>query len=365
MNRQQRYNLFVSHIARQFPATPAVEGSKLYCRRHAGVLASAGFGYSTEFDFRIELDTGYEQCSGYYIPDRQMIAQRLIQDLGYPESSLDGLVRIFELASTNFSDVGFRADFYDDLRGPRHLFVGSRERVNPAIFKRLITESIDDEDRPTRKRFWQFVRDDNPADYFDYAFKVPQDFPSSYHLQRTIRFSVVAAYDLDMGGDQEASFFGTNRQVAFRGSVRLRPSGRRGWHFPTCRLEDVPFRDERNEAELAGEPYAFPGEGLDDAAFEAGRMASWEKDPIPADKVHSLDWLAGYVMRGENCNASGHMSTGLVDRALVQAIDYAESLQLFDPLRIAIEGCRHLASTRNTRQLEEAIAEELDRRQPY
>lgn len=52
MNRQQRYNLFVSHIARQFPATPAVEGSKLYCRRHAGVLASAGFGYSTEFDFR-------------------------------------------------------------------------------------------------------------------------------------------------------------------------------------------------------------------------------------------------------------------------------------------------------------------------
>lgn len=363
MSTRKRYDLFVSYIAQQFAKKTAISGSKLYCSRHAEILASAGFGYPNQHTFLIALEKRVERCVGYYIPDSQMIKQCMIQGLGYPESSLNELLSIFVQASTNYSDVGFRADFFDDLQGAPQLIGGSRDRANHVDLKNRIIDAIDDEDRHTRKHFWKFVSDENPADYFDYDLRAPKDFPRNYHLGRTINFPLVAMYDLDMKADEEASHYGYNRQLSFRGSVRIKPSGRRGWRFPTCRLDDLPFRDERNDAERAKELFVFPGETLDDDDFEAGRWAAWEKESIPDDKLHSLDWLAGYAMHGENCNAGGHMSNGLVDRALAEAIAYAESLELFDPLRIAIEGCRHLVSTRTTRQLEGAIAEELDRRQ--
>lgn len=365
MNTRDRYKLFVRQIAVQFQPKFVDKSDKLYCPRHAGILASAGFGYPNEHSYLNALKNDAERCVGFYIPDSKMIARCMIEQLGYPESSLDELVRIFVQASTNFEDVGFRADFLDDLQGPPVRIGRSRDRANHVDLMRWIEHAIDDEDRYVRKHFWKYVSDKNPADYFDYDIQAPKEFPSLHHLGRTLKFPIIAVYDLDMRADEEASHYGINRQLAFRGSVLLKPSGRRGWRYPTCRLDDVPFRDERNEAERALEPFVFPGEAVNEDEFEAGRLAAWESKPIPEERLNSLDWLAGYVMRGPNCNASGHMSTGLVDRAFSQAIAYAEALGLFDPLRIAIAGCRQLVSTRSTRQLEAAIAEELDRRQQY
>lgn len=363
MNTHNRYRLFVRQIAVQFKPKSVGRTDKLYCDRHAGILASAGFGYPDEHSFHVALKKDVERCSGFYIPDSQMIARCMIEKHGYPQDALNELVRIFELASVNFLDVGFFADFYDDLQGPPVRIGSSRKRANHVDLMTRIEHALDDEDRYIRKHFWNYVSNENPADYFDYRIQAPKDFPSFHHLGRTLRFPLTVNYDLDMKADEEASHYGFNRQLAFRGSVLLKPSGRRGWRFPTCRLDDLPFRDERTEAERALEPFVFPGEPVDEDELEAGRWAAWEKQPIPEGKRDSLDWLAGYVMRGPDCNASGHMSTGQVDKAISQAIAYAEALDLFDPIRIAVAGCRQLVSTRSTRQLEAAIAEERGLRQ--
>ncbi len=362
MNAQQRFKLLVSHLRKLLSDDPTISKLGQFSPRHAEILAAAGFGYRSEFDYLRAAKNKVEHCVGYYIPDSQMIAQRMVTDLQYPEQLLQVLVWLFERAGTNDPAIQCRMDYDDDLAGPRQRISGSNDYANRERLKSAFIGALDEEDRPLRRWFWKYIRDDNPEDHFSYELKVPRDFPSSHHLGRTISFPLIVSYDLDLGADAEASFFKYNRQLAFSGSVRIVPSGRRGWRYPTVKLNQTPLRDQRTAAERQKEPYVQPGEDLDDDEFEAGREAARNSAPIPVAKIDSLAWLAGYVMRLGDGLALGHMSTGQAFKAFHLALANAESLDIFDPLRVAAEGCRHLASTRCSRQLEEAIADEIAER---
>lgn len=363
MSAQQRFKLLVSHLKELLSKHPTISKLNNFSPRHAETLAAAGFGYSSEHDYLRAVRNNVEHCVGFYIPDSQMIARRMVNDLHYPQQLLQELIWLFERAGTNDPAIQCRMDYVDDLIGPRQRINGSKDYANREMLKRAFINALDDEDRPMRRWFWRYVRDDNPEDHFSYELNVPQDFPNSYHLGRTINFPLKVSYDLDLGADTEASFFNYNRQLAFNGNLRITPSGRRGWRYPTFKLNEAPVRDQRSDAELRKEPYVQPGEDLDDDEFEAGRDAARHKAPIPSEKIDSLAWLAGYVMRWKDGMAGGHMSTGRAFDAFHKALANAESLDLFDPLLIAAEGCRHLASTRCSRQLEEAIADEIAARQ--
>lgn len=366
MSAQTRFKLLVTHLTKLLRDDPTISKLENFSPRHAETLAAAGFGYRSQFDYLRAAKNHVEHCVGYYIPDSQTIAQRMVNDLQYPEQLLPVLVRLFERAGTNDPAIQCRMDYDDDLVGPRKLISGTKDHANRERLKSAFIDALDnDEHRPLRRWFWEYIRDDNPEDHFTYELNVPRDFPSSYHLGRTISFPLTVSYDLDLGADQEASFFKYNRQLAFSGSARIVPSGLRGWRYPTFKLNETPTYDQRTDAERDKKPYVQPGEDLDDDEFEAGRAAGRMCAEIPVEKNGSLAWMAGYVLNWKDGLAWGHMSTGQSHKAFHLALDTAESLDLLElePLRVAAEGCRHLASTRCSRQLEDAIADEIAERQ--
>src|SRR5690606_18833179 len=129
-----------------------------------------------EFDYLRAAKNKVEHCVGYYIPDSQMIAQRMVTDLQYPEQLLQVLVGLFERAGTNDPAIQCRIDYDDDLTGPRQRISGSNDYANRERLKSAFIDALDEEDRPLRRWFWKYIRDDNPEDHFSYELNVPRDF---------------------------------------------------------------------------------------------------------------------------------------------------------------------------------------------
>jgi hypothetical protein len=282
--------------------------------------------------------------------------------LGYSDALAAKCAHLFVQAVSN-GNGSTRADLAEDLQGERLRVNGS----NRLAYNALMEENLKDDLLRDESLLWPVLaqhgipHDGETEDNLEVSVDLPPDFPALRHLGNTLDVPVTAAYDLDQGEDQEALFYGNNRRLAFRGTLRLRPSGVRGWAYPTLRIDPAPFLDHRTEAEMQGNYQTYDWPAIDKDEFEDGYTAGRAGiDPVP---YASFDWLAGWVMVANGANATGHMSTGQVDRALAEALANAltlDALRPADALRLAAQACRSCASTRTRRALEELIQEQTD-----
>jgi hypothetical protein len=214
--------------------------------RHAEHLAAAGFGFPSMHAYLAAEKAGSERCSGYYIPDSAMIAARMTE-LGYPPAVVGKCLEVFVQAVTNDPYGAARADVIDDLQGERMRLPGSNKLANHVMLMRHLKDGILREESSLWTTLARFGigNDSETEDNLTYSIELPPDFPSHYHLEQIVDVPFVMIYVLHQGEDQEALFDRTNRQLGFRGSLRLKPSGKRGWTYPTIRMEETPFVDHR------------------------------------------------------------------------------------------------------------------------
>ncbi|NVD97728.1 hypothetical protein [Massilia sp. BJB1822] len=361
-----RISNILSRLTNLFEETIRLRGNPedktQFHSRHAEHLVAAGFGFPNWHGYLTAVTAKSERCCGYYLPDTRMIISRM-SDLGYSGPIAARCPDLFAQAVTN-GDGSTRAEFAEDLEGERLRVSGSqRLAYNSLMHQNLTHDVLDNEDR-----LWSVLarfgieHDREAEDNLEISIDMPPDFPSLHHLGQTVDLPITAVYDLDQGSDQEALFHGDNRQLGFRGNLRLKPSGKRGWAYPTLKMNSEPFVDGRNAAEIQGNFQAYDWPDIDKQKFDDG-YAAGRAGMTPAPQA-SFDWLAGWVMVANGANATGHMSTGLVDKALAEAMANASTLDTFSPkdvLELAAQACRSCASTRNRRSLEEIIQEQVDR----
>jgi hypothetical protein len=329
--------------------------------RHAEHLAAAGFGYVDLHSYLVAVDKGIERCTGYYIPDTSMIRSRM-PALGYPTEVLQELELTFVPAATS-GDGATRADLYDDLRGPRELVGGANVFANYAMLTRCLEEDVMREDG----RLWSVLESYGIA--YDYetedntrcTIELPRDFPSLHDLQQTVDARLVVRYDLEQGEDEEALFFNTNRMLEWRGTARLKPSGKRGWSYPTIKLDPTPTIDDRTSQERLGEFASYEYPDFDQQLFDdGGSAASAGSQVLPGMEPA---YLAGWILNAYGANGTGHMSTGQLHKAFYGALVNAEDLVFWSKrqqFELAADACRFLASRRVVRDLEELIEESRD-----
>lgn len=334
--------------------------------RHAEHLVGAGFGYPNFHAYLTASKAGFERCSGYYIPDSAMIESRMIE-LGYPPEVARKCVDVFAQGVSNGGGFA-RADMIDDLQGERQFIQNSGELMNHAMMVQNLEYDIMREESSVWATLAKhgIPHDSETEDNLTCAIELSQDFPSFQHLNRTIDVPFVARYDLEQGADPEALFYKTNRRLEFRGNLRLQPSGKRGWAYPTIRLEDTPFVDHRTPEERLGEYAAYPTPDIDERQFDDG-VAAGRHDTFPPSEA-SFDFLAGWIMTANGVNSTGHMSTGLIDRAFFGALANANALTgvgSSEAFHLASQACRYLASTRVRGALEELIQEHSEDAQDW
>lgn len=352
MKSKDRRSRVTTYLNQALSKDPEISRHSSWNKRLGEVVAAAGFGHKSTFDFHQA-----ERCVGQYIPDRSAIQQHIVE-LGFDAHLTERFLRYFTDALFSVSH-DCRADLVDDLDGPPEMLY--TQRVNGLRMREWIDFWIDDEQLHSRKIFRSFILDDNPEHHlFRYDYQLPVNFPSRVHLNTQLNIRVIARYDLDGGEDPLAFARNQNRQLALAGTMILKPSGPRGWAYPTIRYEELPIRDDRNEYERNMQPNPRPGKEYDVDQFDAGMEAGRLRAVPPPVWEMSEDWWAGYIMRGEGCIAFAHMGTGRVDAAFYEALARADALGVANAIELAANACRHLASTRFARVLEEVIAQHTD-----
>jgi hypothetical protein len=323
--------------------------------RHAEHLLAAGFGYYDAYAYRAAANARTELCQGYYIQDSRTIVARMLE-LGYKPALAQACVDFFAQALTNYDDFT-RADLMDDLHLPKRLTIGETdELMNNDLFSvNLVHDVLRDE-----SHLWQVLAglgvdvDGETSDNVRVALQLPPDFPAQRHLQASIDIPFTAVYDLEQGEAEEALFYGTNRRLGVRGNLRLRPSGKRGWAYPTLQIDEHPYLDDRTQSERLG---AFPRRALpalDGDQFDSGAAAA--RAGLAPATTASFDYLAGWIMDANGVNGIGHMSTGQIEKAFLGALANARTVAVADAHLLAAQACRSLASRRVIRDLEELIA---------
>lgn len=329
--------------------------------RHAEQLAAAGFGYPSWHAYLAAANAKVERCSGYYVSDIRMITARMIE-LDYSEPFAAQCAGLFVQAVSN-GDGSTRADLADDLQGKR---LRDRESDRP-MYNLLMSENLTYDVMREESRLWTLLanfgiaHDGETEGNCNVSIDLPHDFPAHRHLGKTIDLKMTALYDLDQGADIEELFYGRNRQLGFLGNVRLTPSGLRGWSYPTIGMEMTPFVDHRNAYEIQGNYNAYDAPDIDKQEFDDGYTAGMSN--ILRVPHATIDWLAGWIMVANGANATGHMSTGQVDKALADALANAyliDTLRPTDALHLAAQACRYYASPRTRPALEELIREHVD-----
>jgi len=342
-------------LLRQNPQYPS---SISFEPRHAEHLAAAGFGFWNFHDYLEAEKAGGERCSGYYIPDSALIESRMTA-LGYPPEVARKCIWLFVQAVTN-GDGSARADLVDDLRGEREYIQGSDELANHGMLVQYFKYDIMREE----SSLWAtlathgIAHDGETEDNLTCTIQLPRDFPSLHHLTQTINVPFLVRYDLEQGEDQEALFYNTNRRLEFCGNLRLKPSGKRGWAYPTIRLEESPSVDQRTPAERRGVYPVHQRPDIDEQEFDDGTDAG-RADKLPSPQA-SFAFLAGWIMTANGVNGTGHMSTGQIEKAFFGALENASTLGVLssrEAFHLASEACRYLASNRIRRALEELIQE--------
>jgi hypothetical protein len=342
-------------LEKLFTRQPQSSASLPFRPRHAEQLAAAGFGFSSMHDYRSATKAGSERCRGYYIPDSAMIELRM-SELGYPPNVVRACVELFAQAVSN-GDGSTRATLVDDLRGERLRVSDSDELANHSLLMETLKYDILSEESslwPTLARFG-IGYDGETEENVHVSINLAPDIPSLHHLGQIIEVRFDAIYDLDQGEDTEALFYKTNRQLGLRGNLRLKPSGKRGWAYPTIRMEETPFIDDRTPAEMQGEYAIHAAPNIDEQQFDDGADAGLA-DLQPASHASS-DFLAGWIMTANGVNGRGHMSTGQIDKAFYGALANARTLDVHDAHYLAAQACRYLVSSRARRALEELIQE--------
>ncbi|MGW9065609.1 hypothetical protein ACWGPO_16085 [Achromobacter animicus] len=323
--------------------------------RHAEHLIAAGFGFPDFHSYLAALKANSERCAGYYIPDSARIRSRMT-DLGYPPEVVRQCTQIFSRAVSE--DGSARADLIDDLHGERQYIHGSKELANQGLLRQHLEWDILREE----SRLWSvlakygLIHDRETEDNLTCWIEFQHDFPSFRDLEQAIDTPFVVSYDLERGEDQEALFYKTNRRLELRGNLRLNPSGKRGWAYPTIRLEDTPSIDQRTPEEKLGEYFSYDVPDIDDLDFNSGINVGRRNTTPPSHA--SFSFLAGWTMTANEVNSTGHMSTGLVDRAFYGALDNAREVTGDQQaIHLAAQACRYLASSRTRRALEAVIEE--------
>lgn len=190
------------------------------------------------------------------------------------------------------------------------------------------------------------------------SIELPSDFPSARYFAKVVDAPFSVIYDLDQGEDPDALFYKTNRQLGLHGNLRLKPSGKRGWAYPTMLLDELPFVDHRTLAEQRGEYSFFEVPNIDEEDFERGTKTGRDGGQPPSQASRSF--LAGWVLNAAGANGTGYMSSGQIDRAFHSAWGNAKTLSIIDKhdaRELAADACRYLASNRIRRALEELIHE--------
>ena len=342
-------------VLRQSPQYPS---SVDFQPRHAEQLAAAGFGFPNFHDYLAAAKAGSERCSGYYIPDSAMIKSRMA-DLGYPPEVIRKCIDIFAQAVSN-GDGSALADLIDDLQGERQRIQGSDELANHGMLVQHFQWDITREESSLWATLARYgiAHDGETEDNLTCTIELSPDFPSHHHLMHSIDVPFVVRYDLEQGEDQEALFYNANRRLEFRGNLRLTPSGKRGWGYPTIRLGENPFVDHRTPEERQGEYPVHQGPDIDEQEFENGTDAG-RADLLPSPQA-SFDFLAGWIMTANRVNSTGHMSTGQIEKAFYGALENARTLDVLGDhkaFHLASQACRYLASNRIRRALEQLIRE--------
>ncbi len=323
--------------------------------RHAEHLAAAGFGYEDGYDYFEAAKAGIELCSGYYIPDSSMIRTRMLE-LGYPPALVDKCVGLFPPAASRDNHV--RINMVDDLHDQSMGSYGSERSSNrQALVQDLEADILDEESNlwVTLAKYGVAL-DKSTDDIRVTSIGLPSNFPSIHHLGQTINAPFEVIYDLQQGENPEALFRGCNRKLGFRGNLRLKPSGKRGWAFPTIRLQETPFIDDRSADEKMGEYFTYQAPNIAEKQFDAGVHAGQVGMHPPPNA--SFDFLAGWIMDANDKNGTGHMSTGRFREAFTGALENAAALGTVDrsdALDLAAKACRYLASSRVHPGLEELI----------
>ncbi|WP_261540353.1 hypothetical protein [Burkholderia multivorans] len=349
-----RIETYLKEVLRQNSRSPS---SVDFQPRHAEHLAAAGFGFPNFHEYLAAAKTGSERCCGYYVPDSALVESRMAA-LGYPPEVVGKCAQIFAMAVSN-GDGSARADLIDDLHGERQR-TGSGELVNHSLLVQHFQWDITRDESSVWVTLARhgIAHDGETEDNLTCLIDLPPDVPSHYHLGQTIDVPFVARYDLEQGEDQEALFFNTNRRLEFRGNLRLMPSGRRGWGYPTIRIEQTPILDHRTPAERRGEYPVHQGPEIDEQKFESGAAAG-RADMLPPSQA-SFDFLAGWIMTANKANSTGHMSSGQIEKAFFGALANARTLDALsdqEAFYLASQACRYLASNRIRRALEDLILE--------
>lgn len=352
MNSKARRTKVIAYLNQAFEKDLEISAHPKWNKRFGEVIAAAGFGHASLYDFHQN-----EHCVGQYIPDQSAIRDRIVER-GFSPDLTNRFLEHFTNALFSISD-DCRADLVDDLDGPFEMFY--TQRANEVQMRKWIDYWLDDEELHSREIFQDYILDDNPEPHlFKYEYRLPAGFPARAHLNEQLEIHVIARYDLDGGEDPLAAARNQNRQLALAGTMFLKPSGPRGWAYPTIRYDEDPIRDDRNEYERNMQPNPRPGKEYDIDQFEEGMEAARSKTPPPPVWGMSEAWWAGYIMRGEGCIAHAHMGTGRVDAAFYEALARAEALEVPNAVDLAANACRHLASTRCARELENVISDHLD-----
>lgn len=355
----KRFEIFISRLQALITADREIASCPAFAERHAEQFGAAAFSYKNDFDYRKAAEQNIEQCRGYFVPDSLAIANRL-EELRYPARFSARIVDYVRQAASNDPDVGLYTPLITSL--PDKQFENSvRDESDDRIsMRQTLAHDLEFDEGRVRKQIRDlFVRYGIPDAHeddenFKHVLHLPLGFPSFQNLGKEINIPFEVYYDLDLGVDQEALFYRTNRQLAFRGNMRLCPSGRRSWAYPTVKLDENPFVDQRNETERRGEKPPRIGELLDDNDFNAGLDAAWENKSPPSTH-QSFSWLAGYILNANGSMAWGHLSTGQADKAFYEALKTAKDMGLENAFELAAEGCRHIASRRCSALLEETI----------
>lgn len=351
-----RFKAVFSYLAAAMREDLEISSCANFKDRHAEPIAASGFGSPNVHTYLNSPKQYPEQCRGYYRPDIAGI-KACAKALGYPENLGDKFIHLFRQAVTNSGDFA-RADLYDDVQIVSQRPSESDDMGDKGMMRQWLEEDL----KSDRSKLWEVlaeygVPNDGEADeHLACSIHLPRGFPGEDYLQREVDVPFTVSYDLDQGDVLDARFPGQQRQLAFRGNLRLKPSGQRGWAFPTTRLEDAPFIDDRTLAERRGNGQRFRVVELDEQQFNDGQDAGRDGNMPPGEA--SFSFLAGWIMDANGVNASGYMSTGQIEKAFYGALENAKSLNIPDPLNLAAEACRYLASTRVRRALEEMISEE-------
>jgi hypothetical protein len=280
------------------------------------------------------------------------------QNLGYPREVVRECTEIFARAVSN-GDGAARADLVDDLHGERQL-TGSGDLLNHSLLVQNLQWDVMREESSVWGTLARhgIAHDSETEENLTCVIELSPDVPSRHHLNGTIDVLFVARYDLEQGEDPEALFFNTNRRMEFRGNLRLTPSGKRGWGYPTVRLERTPYTDHRTAQERRGEYPVHEGPEIDEQKFEMGADAGRADRPL--SQHAAFDFLAGWVMTANKVNGTGHMSTGQIEKAFFGALANARTVDVLgdrEAFHLASQACRYLASNRVRRALEELILE--------